>query len=473
MNTLHAVLYRQDGVTRLTYAQHRAWWEQEQPVAASSLNDLAAIAYPQHVSHLWVMPDCGEFEPQGDSADWRFSPYINRRKKMMGAAVRKRGHQAIDVNIIFPEQSSWWGNTKSPGWIARAAPREVIGTLYYLEQALGITVTGSPGRTGWHYLKKIHPEWIEDIPGLDLRASQFTSTPDIIWRRPLLSIERKRKYIHKFDKSAAYPYAGTQTDVGVGTPVHLEGEAAAEAAKHEKGHPQDVGIWHCIITHVPLFPAMPPPWDGKADAWIPGPLIRLMRKTGYELTIQEGMVFPARHDVLVKWGLDLWKIRNGFLDTCKWTNRAIALLAQKATKQIMNATVGMTAFSGFDVGEEMKRPDIRLQVIARHRELTWHNIEKVRVMYGVTPVLVYMDAVYYISDEPDGRKVLPELVKREGQFGGYRWEGRVALDETFTYVYKGKNAPPPWKGTGMELFSSSMYNEANILEALNAKGWIQ
>jgi hypothetical protein len=85
---------------------------------------------------------------------------------------------------------------------------------------------------------------------------------------------------------------------------------------------QAVGVWHCSITRAPDFKRllMPEPWDRK-EGWLAAPIIRLLRKTGYELTIDEGWVFPEHHDVLVKWANDLWDIRKADYEHNNRTNR--------------------------------------------------------------------------------------------------------------------------------------------------------
>ena len=421
------------------------------PEPCYTLYELANMAYKHFVTHLWVMPAYGDFIAIKGLGDWSFSCYENRKGQMMGAAARKRGHRQIDVNIIFPQHTSWYGTEKAPGWLRDVEPHDLLITIHYLEQALGITITGSPGRTGWNYLKKLHPEWVEDVPGCDLKACHFDrkAAADIIWQRPLLSIERKKLYLHKYDKNAAYPYAATQTDIGVGTPVHVDHGGDSLPVNNN----QAVGVWRCDVkknNDTWMSSGRPDDWR-EGESWLMGPVIRLLRHAGYSVKAQEGYVFPEKHDVLVKWGKDLWAIRQGFSGP-KWINKKCAGLAAKATKEMANKTVGMTAFGDFDEDEEMARPDIRLQVIARHRELTWHNIDKIRAMYGVTPCIVYMDALYYASVENDGRKALPELMKREGQFGGYKWEGCIPMEKALPIL-------------------DAKMSEASKLEELNKIGW--
>jgi len=74
---------------------------------------------------------------------------------------------------------------------------------------------------------------------------------------------------------------------------------------------------------------------------------------------------------------------------------------------------------------------------------------------------VYMDAIYMISDNPNGRQAFPKLVEREFEedgttlkLGGFKYEGRVELTPDV-----------------LAMFNSSM-SESSRLEYLNKKGWI-
>lgn len=451
-NTKHAVLFfPDDGLSNMAVVmiEGNAWKQQELVEPCRSLIDLAELALSHRVTHLWVTQNIGGFLPQENAGAYSFQ--INyRHGKMQTVSIWKRGKGK--VTIIFAHHTSW------PQAFINASPKEKLVTIAYLEEKLGVEVTGSPAGVGWAYLKKLHPDWIEDVPEVNLKDCHFDAhaARSFVWQRPLLSIERRKKYLHKFDKNADYPAAGASTDIGTGTPVHLAGKDADAASQHEKGHPQEVGVWLCTITAPAIAPAnMPAAWD-KDAGWLAGPLIRLLRKTGHTVEVREGWVFPQRHDVLVKWAQVLWAIRGEF-KTGTFTRPQCAKLAYACIKQIANSTIGMTAYRGFedeDVNEK-KRPDIRVQVIARSRELIYHNIDKVRVMYGVTPVMVYSDALYYLSDEPDGRAFLPELVKRETALGGYKYEGRIEVTPEVLAMLDEK------------------MSVSKRLEVLNKKGWVK
>lgn len=463
-NTKHAVLFEEGDTSLLMWIEGKSFRKEVVPLC-TTLVQIAELAHARFISHVWVSPLYPSIPEQEETSVKIFKRKVNTIPTMFAASIWKSGWGKKNLMVIFPRYTSWWGEKTSPGWIRDAGPHDILITLYYLEQKLGVTVGSSAGRVGWSYLKKLSPDWLEDVPGVNLRTIHFTgsASADIIWQRPLLSIERRKKYLHKFDKSAAYPYAATCTDIGTGVPVHLEGKDADVASQHEKGHPQEVGVWRCSITYNgTLYNAlMPPVWReeqgsyASSEGWVIGPIIRLLRKVGHTVQVHEGWVFPERHDVLVKWANDLWAIRQDFSTSGNWTNAKGAALAARATKQIMNHAIGMTGSPKLSDDDEMKRPDIRTQVIGRHRELTWHNIEKIRVMYGVTPAIVYMDALYYFSDEPSGLHALPELGKRTGKFGGYKWEGRVEVTPDV-----------------LAMFDTQM-DESERLEFFNKKGWVK
>lgn len=455
-NTKHAVL---SNVQLWTRTNDGAWMRET--LTPGSLTGIADVAIARHITHVWILPECGDFEQQKSAGAYTIQ--INERHdKMVAVSIWKRG--AGHVNIIFAGNTIWWGDVAEPLWMQRAAfcPSEIIATIMFVERALGVPFTASAGGIGWSYLKTLHPEWVEEIPGVDLKECHFDkhAGPDIIWQSPYLAmyIQAGALYVHKFDKGSAYPAASTMTDIGVGTPVHVD--HGRDTEKLDKiGNFRKVGVWNCHVTSMAIHDIMPPAHIASGQYWLAGPRINMLRAAGYSVEAFEGYVFPEQHDVLTLWAKNLWDIRQGFDGTNDanvktWGDVACMGYAREAIKLIANATIGFTAFKGFeDEDNEKKRPDIRLQVIARHTEIMRANIAKVKAMYGAAPVMVYMDAVYYLSDNPDGRAAFPELVKREGKLGGFKYEGRVAITDQVRDMFLSKK------------------NVATRLEALNKIGW--
>lgn len=406
---------------------------------------MTEAALSHRYTHIWVFD--GEHIPPCPTNHDAYSFQVNERHgKVASVSVWKRG--AGHVNIIFPHNSAWnpiMGDVHPGAWVRAIQQVEIL---------IGVPIGGSPGGAGWELVKRLHPDWIEAIP-VNLHDLHFTAKAggDLIWQslKQGQGLPTNARYIHKFDRRSAYPYTATQTDYGKGTPVHLVGEAAARASEHVKGHPQDVGVWRVTITYdgARYDPDMPPIWGEEkgtaagSEGWLSGPIIRLLRAFGHEVTIHEGFVFPERHDLMVKWGNLLIQGRE-----------QVTGAAQKLMKQLANSTIGFTAYKGFDEDEdEKRRPDIRLQTVARQRELLRHNIQKVREETGRAPVMVYMDAVYYLSDEPV--LTLPSFAKREDKPGGMRYEGSVEITPDIAGMLKQR------------------LSVADRLEVLNKKGWVK
>jgi hypothetical protein len=380
----------------------------------ATLDMLLEHAEDYDLTHLWIMPgSCGR-------TDARFAETYDREKwdlivhyKGEGEAVRIRtvtgwrkpkGGQR-QVTIIFAENTRWYGSAEHPEWLARVTPPQLLEVVSQVENKLGVPMAGSPQTTGWRLVRQYHPEWVRDFPKVNLREIGFTAKAarDMIATLPP---KKRRLFLHKFDKGAAYLAAAASTDIGVGTPVK-------QFFFDSKG----VGVYRVkVISPGSLTKTMIQPYRSE---WLMVPHIRLLKAVGCEVDILEGYVFPERHDMLVRWAKTMWEARN----TLEGPGR-------DAIKQIYTSTIGLTSSRRLDDEEtDKKRPDIKYQIMARGYEIMWHNIAGVAKACGALPTIVYNDALYYLSDEADGRKAFPEVVRREGLLGGFRWEGCQEVDD--------------------------------------------
>jgi len=456
----------------LIWIEGNGFHKEELPDPCYTLHDVAAVAYPRFITHLWIAAHYGEFEPMGNSQEYGIAPYYSRLDEMMGATIFKRGHKKKDLDILFPHYSSWGDGTLS-SWVEKADVQELLITIHYLEQKLGVPIGASAGRVGWEYLKKLEPEWTQPI-GFNFKNTPFMEPiGDKAWSREMTMGEQKVLYLHKFDKSSAFTYAASRASIGRGVPIHVDHGQGAEPM----GDKQEVGIWRCTVEYGPVNPQMPfivESGEKKGHvlgAWLHGPTIQTLRSAGHQVAAHEGWVFPEKsRGVLDRWANNLWQFRIGF-GLPGWRNQRCALFAQEAMKSIMNDMIGLTGFGDFTAGDEKARPDLRGQVIAKHKQLMWHNIEKMRNLYHVTPVAQQSDAVYYLSNEVDGRKAFPALCQREGQLGGYKYEGRVPMDAQISHAFNVKTALPPFEGTVRELINDKRYRWNYKLNALNTRGW--
>ncbi len=424
--TKHGMFYRsseqQPIHTMLFIDEEERWVSLEFTYGPYTIEELVDTALSFHISTLWIL-DRDTYTVPPNYAEYSFQK-IERHKKVAAVSVWKRG--TGHINIIFPHNTAW------AGLFADVAPRELLVAIAYVEKVLGLSVTSSPGSIGFGLIKKLHPEWIESIE-FDWRAAHFTASAgaDMVWQHPDLKEATKKRYIHKFDRNSAYPYAGAQTEIGAGVPVYLGAKDARNASLHFKGHPQAVGVFHCTVEYMDVDRSLPPAWTEHKEAgyegWLAGPIVRLLVAKGHNIWVNEGFVFPERHQLLAKWATILWDSRQALNNRDIYRRVECAALAQSMIKLIANSTIGFTAFRGFDDDDEKRRPDIRLQVVARQRELLKHNIDKVYEVHAKWPVMAYMDALYYVSDLEEGFDAIPHFGIRQALPGGFKWEGRIEI----------------------------------------------
>lgn len=389
------------------------------------VQSLADEALERGYTHIWALYPAERLSVPQSGGDYSWQENV-RHEKTATVSCWKRG--SGHVNIIYLNNTAWMTGTAA---FRAITPAELLHAVNEIEDRLGVPVSGSPATVGWKYLKKLHPEWVEDIP-VNLKGLGFTpkAGPDIIWQmgesRPL------GWYLVKFDKSSAYSAAAATTDIGVGTPFHFEGRAAELSAEHTKGHPQEVGVWLCHVKGGnAINTALPPKRLMAGNYWLAGPHIRMLRAANYDVKPLEGWVFPERHDLLAKWAKDLWFHRQ---DTSN-------PIVKNAFKQIPNTTIGYTGFHGFeDDEEEKKRPDIKLQVVSRNAEIMWHNINKVRQEFSKNPVMVYMDALYYVCEKPEGHPIRGAFAERSGKLGGFKYEGSIEITPEVKSMFERKMA---------------------------------
>jgi len=221
------------------------------------------------------------------------------------------------------------------------------------------------------------------------------------------------KYLHKYDKNAAYLRACTNEMIGCGTPIHVEGS--------ESWDKRAPGVWRVRVKE-PVLKDLPPVlWD-KAT-WVASPLIKVLKDTGHTIKLYEGWVYPEYHEVLKEWAKLLWTQRLDFRDNKEtWKHEICREYARSATKDIAVATIGLSSFSHFEEKTFKARPDWRCQAVAGTRALMFYNMLKVQEKTGRTPVMVKTDALYYMSNESDPAKAIP-LLDKVDSLGGYKNDG--------------------------------------------------
>jgi hypothetical protein len=404
----------------------------------STMAELCAQCLAHGLSHLWVMADTGVvpdkpfFEAALEEWDllatWKYPPVKRLPPGLQNPLItvvgckRPRGGQK-QIIVIFCASITKWH------WLKKdITPRQLLLTITYLERALEVPVGSGPSTVGMKLLTKIaqerkHPEWIAR-PNVDLTSMPWDEAArDLIWERPFSHDEKKKRYLHKIDKNSAYLRACVALQFGVGDPVHEDGSASYSEKR--------VGIWRCSVkAPASILENLPPVWDG--GEWIAGPIIKLLQGQGYEVAIHEGWIFPKQHEVLRAWAEKIWEVRQAFkLGSYEWArNEQVWGMAYVAVKDVAVATIGLTQSRKFEEASYKQRPDWHCQVVAGNRSTVYYNLLKVFKASGRVPLLVNMDALYYVSDERDPAAVVPELLGKENSLGGYKAEWKQPLELT-------------------------------------------
>lgn len=444
--TMHAVL----GAGAVHY--HMPGWRgdirtQSIKTMPESLIELFEWALDSGFSHVWVLPEAGVIAdeqwvgvalPAGklgtEYEDEKHSMLLNfaaDSRQLSSASIRRQpsGGQK-QIMIMFLGNTRWArvDDEDEDNWCIGIAPRELLGTVFYLQNALDVPMGGSPSTMGWALLRKYHPDWVKDGPIGDLKSKHFGphAAKPIIWQRPLQADELEDgMYLIKADKGMQFPDAASSSFYGIGSPVYT---------KHYDA--KKVGTWHIRAHYNPAaHPLLPPIYTGGTEGWVAGPLVRLLQSQGYEVEILEGWAFVNNgdkirpHMLLRQWANKLWDSRAMFRRPLDFKNPRAARAAADCIKQIAVSTIGVTAYGGFEEDEytDKRRPDIKLETVARAIELMHHNIMKFFALYGQTPVMVYADALYYVCKCSNGRVAFPAIFAREGQLGGYKYEGSIKI----------------------------------------------
>jgi len=301
-------------------------------------------------------------------------------------------------NLVFLEYASF-------DW-SHLTPPQILTMIQDIEDELNVPVGGSPAGVGLRYLQKInekHPQWLAK-PALDLSIIPFNQAArPLIWSRRPTTEELSRRFLYKFDKNSAYPRAAVDERFGVGNPVHTDGRGFDHMLP---------GIWKVDVDFSPELDALLPfPLWGDFS-WIATPMVRFLIKIGCGIHISEAWVFPKHEYVFRKWGANLWEYS-------QYYERGTPERA--AYKQIMNEPLGLVRSKMFGTDSFKYRPDWNSTIVAATRADVLRKTYKYG-MLGYYPIMVQLDAIYYLSDERLPNLALPGILDHAGSLGGYKMD---------------------------------------------------
>lgn len=393
-----------------------------------TLSCLCEQALTLGLSHLWVTKDTGIVPDKSfvDAAREQWSLLATYRypeaaklsagKKNEAVYVTATQKSALDerrqITIVFPANTKWnFGSASNP--------RHLLGTISYLEKALQVKIVGSPAKVGWKLIELLNAEQWDTLAlktsgqaayHFDQQAAQ-----DIFWQRPLHAYELHKYYLHKYRNHTAYLYECLQQEFGIGEPLHVPG------TNYDPCYP---GVWRITVKEKMLHNLPSVLWDGAE--WVAAPIVKFLHEIGEDVTVHDGWVYPqingqAHYRPWLKtWAQCIWQNWQGFQDDILWRNHACREYAQWSMKDIVMATVGPgTAHHG--------QSNVRVQVVGAARATMLGHILEVQREQLLKPVLVYKDALYYLSNHPEPQGALAAMVARTDVPGGFSCEWTLPM----------------------------------------------
>lgn len=358
----------------------------------------------RHIDSLWLHPACGWRWTDDDIATC--DPWV-----VAGSAEANGG----------AEGEPWWTATK-PGTFGvrdvvqpiyedrapwRSAPSAALlrDALVAFRDALGCEWRRSPGSTGLRLLRTLHSG--AHATRLELPAAppppatdgSVTSAGPLIWTRAARAPER-RGYLHSYDVNGQYLAACSSLALGVGAWQHI--------TRPQLPGPRDTkapllpGYYFVRASEKALAGPLPPILSDDTGVWVTAPTLALLRENRAALHVAECYVWPQSHRYLEPWYKALREAR------AKLSGQP---LASEALKGLYRHGIAWLESAKWDRAEDsLYRPDWAQHIRALALANLQRTVRRVASNYGVYPLAVGSDCVYYVSASPDPLKA-PWLVE--------------------------------------------------------------
>lgn len=408
--------------------------------------DLYNLMSDKDIERLWVYPDTDlsrgvrweDFSLLPDEFEY-YTP-----KKMIYdgqpsiARIRKRGD--IDRYVIFCAHMECCVPTGgNRGQWDLSTPTHLYTTVDYIEQEIDMPLLWSGGHVGEEILRRSHSHKVKlRIRPMEIGQGylwdivQKAAMDRIVWktRTPLSSTWWNSKFIVGFDKNGQYTGAANSVTVGNG---------GFREAKIYDG--KSCGFWKYKITNIDNTAfngvEMPCPLDVKRE-WASTSLVEAAHKVGVNFEIIEGIVWDEKGRYLEDWAREMWGYRKLFRDGIVGdVNPIAAKNAERSMKLYANSMVGrfMNEYS-----KEYHHPDWQIGIIHQAIASMTYTLQMILRDYGMTPVLVNKDAIYFLTDIPDVHQAIPGFTQHQYELRGYKPIGIAPLTDEIKEEFSKRKA---------------------------------
>lgn len=244
------------------------------------------------------------------------------------------------------------------------------------------------------------------------------------WSRKPTAEEQGHKYIHGYDRGASY-LAATDTNFGVGAPVHVDAPAFDK---------KTFGYW---LVDVPaaaewLYPSVfnPATRGLPEEFWYTTETLAYAQELGYEIRPKEAWIWQKSSRLLSGWAKRIIDARTA-LDTPDPDDQA----ARDIVKALYVRTLGMVGSHRLQAGRAGYAPERYDAIKSRANANILRRVVKIGNDTGRWPVALWTDVIAYTSNEPDPIKAWPGEEKHFGRGAGmYKVYGTAELSKVTKHL---------------------------------------
>src|SRR5260221_164987 len=326
MNTKHAVISR----THLMIGEGRSVRKIALSEPCTTISDACDLALAHKITHIWPMPDIEMYMGHGDDYNVFATYEDDENTRPMFARVYRKGTYG-EVKIGFPGRGRWEWQID--------APTDILASITYLEEVLGVPVEWSPGHMGTELVIHLNrterrQAWVRECT-IDLGELPFKrAARDVVWKAGDVRFLKPGLYIHQVDKRSAYLSSCPGVYVGAGDPVHTIGPCDISL----------VGVYRVTLKsmHVLFDGAELPPIINTE--WVTGDVLKYALDNGYEVEVHEAWQWNEKHKALESYAAKLWKSRRAFReDLVRFPHQIGRENAESTMKQVALVSTGKFA----------------------------------------------------------------------------------------------------------------------------------
>lgn len=421
------------GETRITTVESDA--------TAVDAQDCYALACACKLNTLWLCPGSQvslHLAEHPDSFDpaWLYDSYKITVKRRDGDRIPQNAKITVKqgkygskpyIYVVMPDHDPTWLEDQDAAAVSWAFsdvehPREFLGTLITIYQKMGVHLSTSPAATGIQSMKLLTSpdEWRHDDEERDLPDAKPIQ---MYWHRPLFAKE-EGLYLHRADGNAKWLAACTGAELGIGKPTRYVEGRAAQLAWEER---HEAALW-CVEVRSIGEPGMLQPhkseWTGPR--WLTTSGVRAMHNLGYNAPIYRAhlwendkarKIFQHRR-VLKDYGHETWNQRQAIREKYGKEHPAARLLSMTYKRGL-----GWLDLQGLRRDEKVSwyhKPHWYAEIMGLAEYRMTITMQMMCSAYGIMPVLIYSDALCYVSADPDPVHAWPKLFLRQHDLGGFK-----------------------------------------------------